>query len=98
MHSDSKIKKTINWVKLNIQLLEPQNPYDLPYDSISNIVATDTDGNIVWKAEAPKSHYSQYYEISVDTSLNLLIATGGSGYRYLINMENGKIIDYYLVK
>lgn len=98
MNSDFKIKKSINYGKLNIQLLEPQSPYSLPYDSISNINAIDSDGNVVWKAEAPKSHYSQYYDISVDTNLNSLIAIAGSGYRYLLNMENGKIIDYYLVK
>jgi len=49
-------------------------------------------------AETPKSHYEQYWEMEMDAIKNILIATTGSGYRHLLNPENGKILNYYLVK
>jgi len=98
MNQKHRIKKTLIWNGFNIQLFESENVSRIPYNSVSNIIAIDSVGNLIWKAETPKSHYEEYYDISIDSSKNFLIATTGSGYRHLINLENGKIVDYYLVK
>lgn len=98
MKERNKLKKTLSWDNINIQLFKIENISEIPYASISNVIAVDLDGNLVWEAEAPKSHYDQYYDISIDSSKKLLIAITGTGYKHLINLDNGKVIEYYLIK
>lgn len=98
MNENFKVKKSIIWKKLRIQLIEVVDWSSIRYDSITNVIAIDFAGKIVWKAEAPKSHFEQYYDMEIDTSNNCLIAITGSGYKHIIDLQNGKVVDFYLTK
>ena len=99
MKQKHNLKKTLNWEELNIELYEyDRTKKEVGYNSVSNIIATNSKGDVIWKVEAPKSHYDQYYDMYLDTTEDLLIAITGSSYKHLINLENGKIIEFYLIK
>ena len=98
MKKNNSVKQDIRWKELNIQLLYGYDSTSIPYDAESNIIALNKAGEVVWEAEPPKTHYEQYFTISIDSLRNLLIANTGGGFQHLINLENGKIVDYYLVK
>lgn len=96
MGQDLEIKQTILYKNLKIQLLDVQAP-DLQ-TSIANIVAYDSGEKIVWRVEPPVTYYEFYYNMELDFSRNVLVANTGSGYRHIIDLNNGKIIDAFLVK
>jgi hypothetical protein len=98
MKNKNSVKQEIVWHALKIQLLEGVDSTKIPYNGESNIIALDSLGNIVWQAESPKTHYEQYFNMSFDNDRRLLIANTGGGYRHLINPENGKIVEHFLVK
>ena len=98
MNKESLIKKEIKWNHLKIQLLEISDPTKAPYQGISNLKAVDKVNNVVWYADTPKAHYDSYHDIELDSEKNILIANSGIGYRYILNPENGKILDNYLIK
>lgn len=98
MNSKDNIKQEIKWDNLKIRLFRDKKITDLPYESESNIIAVDSLNTIIWKAEAPRTHYEQYFEMEIDRDKKVLIATTGSGYKHILNLENGRVMDYYLVK
>jgi hypothetical protein len=98
MGNNRKIRKTIRWKDLEIHLFEPVELIKIEKESISNIIAYNTNGNIVWEAEPPKSKHDTYFEIEIDTVKNVLVAGTSWGLRHIINLETGKVIEYYLVK
>jgi hypothetical protein len=94
---NTNTKKIIKWKNLEIHLLEPVDYRKLD-KSASNINAYDDKGNLIWKAEPPKSYKDEYYDMQIDTVENCLMADTGSSLRHIINLENGKVIRYFLVK
>ena len=93
-----KVKQVLTYNGLRIELLEGVPFSKIPKQAESNIAAFDIDGSKVWDAAPPVPQYQQYSEIKVDSERNVLIATTGSGFKHLINLSNGKVLEYYLVK
>ena len=98
MHTEDEFKQEIIWGNLKIQLFRNKDSTALPYNSESNIIAIDSSGGVIWKAETPRPHHQQYFDMEIDKEKNVLIANTGSGYRHLISLENGKVLNYYLIK
>jgi hypothetical protein len=97
-HVSNEIREIVKWNDLQIRLFEPVDFLTIEYESVSNITAYDNNGNVVWKAEPPKSPHDIYSSMSIDTANNLLIADSGYSFRHIINLENGKVIKFFLVK
>ena len=98
MNVRNKVKQEIVWKNLKIRLLDVKKIGELPYTSESNIIAVNSLDTLVWKAEAPRTHYEQYFDMEIDKEKEVLIATTGSGYKHILSLENGKVLEYYLVK
>jgi hypothetical protein len=98
MHTENKVSQEIIWGNLKIQLFRRKGSTALPYNGKSNIIAIDSLGAIVWKAEDPRSHHDEYFDMEIDKEKNVLKATTGLGYRHLLSLENGKVLNYYLIK
>jgi len=98
MHTENGLKQEIIWGNLKIQLFKSKKITELKYNSESNIIAIDSLGAVIWKAEAPRTHYEEYFDMEIDKEKNVLIANTGSGYRHLLSLENGKVLDYRLIK
>ena len=97
MEQNQKIRQALQYKNIEIRLFEVDRR-EIPYESVANIIAVDSLGNTVWQVERPRTNREQYWDMNLDTSNNVLIANTGSGYRHHINLDNGKILDAYLVK
>ena len=92
------IRKEIDWRGMKIQLLEIEDRFDVPYESISNLRAVDKENNIIWQSEPLKTHHDHFYDMSLDEKKNILIGYSDISYHYEISLVDGKILNYRLVK
>jgi len=92
-----EIKQSIQYKDIEIRLLKV-DPYSIPDKGIANIIAVDSAGNVIWQAEPPKSARDSYWSMELDTSRNLLVVNTGNSFQHLINLENGEVIEYYMIK
>jgi hypothetical protein len=93
-----KIKKTLNFQGLSIRLYEVPDVYKIPYKGLANIKAFDANDNLVWTVETPQSPGDSYFNIKLDTVNNILIAYTGLSFMAKISLENGKILDFRMIK
>lgn len=92
------IKQEIDWRGMKIQLMEIEDSTNVPYQSVSNLRAVDKEDHTIWQAEAPKTHYDYYYDMSLDSQKNILICNSNISFQYEISLEDGKILGYRLIK
>lgn len=63
----------------------------LPKESVSNLIATDQNGKVIWVAERPTTNYDIYWEIYFNGGR--LMALSGLGRLYEIDKNTGKILS-----
>ena len=93
-----KVKKTIDFKGLSIRLYEVADVYKIPKEGLANVKAFDANDHLVWTVEPPQSPRDSYYSIKLDTVNNILIAYTGLSFMAKISLENGKIIDFRMIK
>ncbi len=87
-----EIKKEIRFNELIIRLY--QNDLNV---LCKNIEAFDFHGKLIWVIEAPL-YDNHYFDMQIDEENNFLETDGGGGYKYEIDISNGRIIKSYLIK
>jgi len=65
MCQDQKIKQSIQYMGIEIRLFEV-SPYYVPFGNVSNILAVDSVGKIVWRAQSPVTHHKFYWDMELD--------------------------------
>jgi len=98
MEKHEVVKEELKYDDMTIRLYQPIQGSKVRYESISNISAFNKSGDLIWKAERPKSHKDQFWSMWIDQVKKVLTVNSVIGYRYIINFQDGKIIDYYIVK
>jgi hypothetical protein len=88
------IKKKIIFSGLTLILYRSRNELK---NSQGNIEAFGENGTLVWIAERP-TFDDQYFDMQIDEDDNILVAEGGGGVRYFIDLNNGKIRSSVLIK
>ncbi|HYF31695.1 MAG TPA: hypothetical protein VD993_11310 [Chitinophagaceae bacterium] len=97
MDQKQQPSQTVQYGDIEIRLTRV-NRDDIPRTSIANIAAYNSKGAVVWQAERPRSNLDQYWDMKLDASKNVLIANTTLSFQAIINLDNGKLIDFYLVK
>jgi hypothetical protein len=97
MNKTEKIKTTIEWKNLEIRLSEIPDE-KIGYNGLANIRAYNPKGEIAWTVESPKTPYDAYYDMSLDTTQNVLIVISRLSFRHVINPETGRIIEFHMIK
>jgi hypothetical protein len=46
----------------------------------------------------PKTNFDQYFDVELDSTQNVLVAMTGLGFRHVIDLKDGHVIEYSLVK
>jgi len=98
MRIENEVKQELIWGDIRIRLFKSKKITEIPYNSVSNIIAIDSSDKVIWKAEAPRTHYEEYFDMEIDKEKKVLIANTGTGYRYFLNLENGRVLDFRLIK
>ncbi len=98
MENQKKPKNTIQWESLAIVLYEVEDPNHRQNQSLDNIQAFDSQGNLVWTVEPPRFSRDFYYNIRFDTDDNILLAYTALSYLAEVNPATGKILNFHLVK
>jgi len=91
------VKKEIKFNGLIIKLYYPSNESENSGEGIINIEAFDMHNRILWIAEKP-TFDKFYWDMQLNEESNLLEADGGGGEKYEIDLSNGKIVKFFLVK
>ena len=94
--TDFKIKEQLEYGDKMFVLLSMCENELLPEESVSNVVALDRAGNLVWTAEAPTTAYDIYARIYMKD--DGLFATSSAGQLHEIDKETGKVISSKMVK
>jgi hypothetical protein len=95
MPSQSKVKKVINYRDIVIKLYDV--PSISPDEQIANIKAFDSKERLLWEVEKPTFN-NYYYDMQLDEVNSQLDVEGGTGRRYIIDINTGKILRTFLVK
>jgi hypothetical protein len=97
MSKTEKIKTTVDWKGLKIRLFEIPDE-KIGYNGLANIRAYNPKDEIIWTVESPKTPYDAYYNMSLDIAQNVLIVISRLSFRYVINPETGRIIEFHMIK
>jgi len=91
-----KIKQKLDSENKFILLLEIAENKLLPKESISNVIAIDSNNRTIWEIEPPTTKYD-FYEKIFFTGKEFYALTGG-GQLHHIDEETGKIISSKIMK
>lgn len=90
----SKVKSTITVDKKRILLLSLD--CSAPIDGSKNIVAIDSENNVLWIADLPTEVYDIYYDMWLENGI--LYGRSSNSHIAEIDPKTGKIIKKYMVK
>jgi hypothetical protein len=91
-----KIKERLQRGDNEILLLEMFKGELLPKESVANVVAIDTNKNLLWIIERPQTKYDIYSNIYFKEE-NLFAFTDG-GQLHKIDIDTGKVITSKMLK
>jgi hypothetical protein len=97
MNIEKKVKKMLQCRSTTVKLYEVEGK-SVPIGGYNNIEAFDTDGNLIWTAEPPQSKKDFYFNIEIDPANKVLLAYTAVSFLAIINLEDGKILDFHLIK
>lgn len=79
-----------------ILLLSLDRTVDPPEEGRKNLLAIDSEDNIIWIADLPTKFYDSYYEMKFDNGT--IYARSSNSFISEIHPETGKILKKYMVK
>ena len=91
-----RVKQQLVCNNINYLLLEMYSNKLLPEKSVTNIIAVDKQGDLVWVVERPKTKFDIYSRMRLEES-NLIAYTSG-GHYHQIDQNTGKILSDKMIK